>query len=177
MKVKILGSGTSSGVPVILCNCEVCKSANPKNKRLRSSIFIDLENGDNETRYILIDAGPDFREQALRYNIERIDVVLFTHSHADHIFGLDDIRMFNFKFKKDIPVFADHDTAKDLLRIFPYCFSRDPNYEGGGIPSLSLNTIELNEQFSISPGDKGETITALKIFHGKRLITGYRIRD
>lgn len=172
MKITVLGSGTSSGVPIVGCNCDVCCSNDPKDKRLRSSIFIDLGGEhDNSIRYLLIDTGPDLREQALRYKLPRVDAVLFTHSHADHIFGLDDIRMFNFRQKAPIPIYADDQTSEALNRIYGYCFFKDPNYEGGGVPSLVLNHIEAGITFDLG----GTEIIPVKIFHGRTAILGFRI--
>lgn len=174
MEITFLGSGTSSGVPIIGCSCEICLSTDPKDKRLRSSIFIDLgESHQDGIRYILVDCGPDFREQALRFKLPRLDAVLFTHAHADHIFGLDDIRIYNFKQKDSIPLYADKPTADALHRIFSYCFFRDPNYEGGGVPSLTLNEINSNTAFTLGNIE----IVPIKIFHGRTQILGFRIGD
>jgi len=172
MKITVLGSGTSSGIPVIGCTCDICGSTDPKDKRLRSSVFIDLGiSHDASIRYILIDVGPDFREQALRYKLPRIDAVLFTHAHADHIFGLDDIRIFNFKQKAPIPIYADRRTGEALYRIFGYCFFKDPKYEGGGVPSLILNNITPGKSFKL-----GEfSIIPFQIFHGNTPILAYKI--
>jgi phosphoribosyl 1,2-cyclic phosphate phosphodiesterase len=174
MEIIILGSGTSSGIPVIGCECPVCISKDLRDQRLRSSVYIDLGDAhDNDVRYILIDCGPDFRQQALRYKLPRIDAVLFTHAHADHIFGLDDIRMYNFKQKSEIPLFADSLTAEALKRIFTYCFYKDPNYEGGGIPSLTLTEVSSNSEFYL-----GSTkVTPIRIYHGRHEILGFRIGD
>lgn len=174
MKVQILGSGTSSGVPVIGCSCPVCTSNNPKNNRKRSSIFVTLSKeevgSDTAPRHILIDAGPDFRAQALEYKIPQIDAILFTHAHADHIFGLDDVRIFNFIQKSIIPVYAEASTGDALLRIYNYCFNFDQRYEGGGIPKLSLNTITpktniMFGKFKVEP---------LRAYHGKLPILGFK---
>jgi len=174
MKVQILGSGTSSGVPVIACSCAVCTSSDPKNYRKRSSIFVSLSEEEvgskTAPRHILIDAGPDFRVQALEYKIPQIDAILFTHSHADHIFGLDDVRIFNFIQKSKIPVYADASTSDALLRIFNYCFHADQEYEGGGVPKLTLETITpgMNIMF-------GEfKVEVLKAFHGKMPVLGFK---
>ena len=103
MKVTFLGTGTSQGVPVIACDCDVCLSENEKDKRLRSSILIEEKN-----QTIVIDTGPDFRQQMLRENVQQLDAVVFTHEHKDHIAGFDDVRAFNFKQKKDMPIYATH---------------------------------------------------------------------
>jgi phosphoribosyl 1,2-cyclic phosphate phosphodiesterase len=173
MKITVLGSGTSAGVPIIGCTCSICISDNPKNRRLRSSIYVELdpsEAGSHDApRHILVDAGPDFREQALRYKIPRIDAVLFTHAHADHIFGLDDIRIYNFIQKSSIPVYAEEDTAKALKRIFNYCFEKDLLYEGGGIPNLTLHTISAGNTIEFGKFK----VNALRTFHGSVPILGY----
>lgn len=174
MKITILGSGTSSGVPVIGCDCNICTSSDPKNKRLRSSILIE-HNNVSITNYILIDSGQDFREQALKFKIPKIDTVLYTHSHADHIFGLDDLRIYNFRQKTDIPIYADKNTANDLRRIFSYCFNKDPNYEGGGIPSLKLTEIKAYHKFSIL--EESLEVHPLEISHGRKTILGYKIKN
>ena len=175
MKIVVLGSGTSSGVPVIGCSCKVCSSNDPKDKRLRSSIYIILDKTDvtdnDSPRHILIDVGPDFREQALRYKIDKIDAIFFTHAHADHIFGLDDIRMFNFIQKKSIPVYAEEQTSKDLLRIFGYCFQKNPKYEGGGVPNLNLNIISDGDIIKFGSTE----IKALRAYHGSLPVLGYKI--
>ena len=101
MKVTILGSGTSQGVPVIACNCDVCLSKDPKDKRLRTSIMVEVDNN-----IIVIDTGPDFRSQMLSENVQKLDAVIFTHEHKDHVAGLDDVRAFNYKWKKDIEVYV-----------------------------------------------------------------------
>lgn len=169
MKVHILGTGTSTGVPVIGCKCKVCTSDNPKNKRLRSSIYIQTEQNTG----ILIDSGPDLRQQAIRAKIERIDSVLYTHNHADHVFGIDDLRPFNFLSKKNIYLYANKYTAEQLEKNFYYCFHKDPNYQGGNPPRLILKTITPSKDFEVH----GTKVTPLSIFHGDLEIMAYRIGD
>ena len=111
MKVTILGSGTSQGIPIIMCNCEVCRSNDPKDKRLRTSILIETENTT-----ICIDAGPDFRYQMLRANVQKLDAILITHEHKDHIGGLDDVRPFIFKQQKPITVYASTAAQKEIKK-------------------------------------------------------------
>ncbi|MDO8519492.1 MAG: MBL fold metallo-hydrolase, partial [Deltaproteobacteria bacterium] len=117
MKITVLGSGTSSGVPVVGCDCAVCKSPNPKNKRLRSSCFFEVD-GKN----ILIDTSPDLRAQALAHDIRRVDAVLYTHVHADHVHGIDEMRIYNAYQKAPIPVYGDQKTIDHLVKAFGYIF-------------------------------------------------------
>src|SRR5882672_4301338 len=116
-KITVLGSGTSAGVPTVGCHCSVCASTDPRDKRLRPSVLVSYE-GHN----VLIDTTPDFRAQALRANIDHLDAVVFTHSHADHIMGLDDVRPFNYRQKGQIPIFAAADTMSSIHRCFQYIF-------------------------------------------------------
>lgn len=165
MNVLVLGSGTSSGVPTIGCSCAVCHSKDPRDNRLRPSILIQ-----HEGRNILIDSTPDFRAQVLREHIDRIDAILFTHAHADHIFGLDDVRPFNYMQRARIPVYASHDTLDSLRRIFPYAF------EGGQrhthVPQLELHD-HRGEPFELF----GLTVTPVPLLHGPLLIYGYRLSN
>lgn len=166
LTVEILGSGTSTGVPIPSCACKVCSSANPKNKRLRTSISLTCEK-----QTIVIDTGADFRTQVLRSGIKNIAAVLYTHAHADHIFGIDDLRGFNYTSGKAIPLYADSDSIKSLKEIFSYIFNPDPNYLGGAIPKLSINQIEAFQTFEVA----GLKITALPLMHGQMQVLGFRI--
>ena len=130
--ITFLGTGTSQGVPVIACDCAVCHSQDPKDQRLRTSILIST----NEQN-IVIDTGPDFRQQMLRENVQRLDAVVFTHEHKDHVAGMDDIRAFNFKQKEDMNVFATDRVQEAIKREFPYIFS-ECKYPG--VPLVRLNT-------------------------------------
>lgn len=134
MRVTFLGTGTSVGVPILTCRCAVCSSGNPKNRRLRQSIWV--ERGPLS---VVVDPGTDFREQALRAGIARLDAVLLTHPHADHIFGLDDTRVFSFRQKAPIPVYGSPHTLEGVRRTFWYAFADLP--EGGGRPRLELRTL------------------------------------
>src|SRR3954452_3780226 len=120
VKITVLGSGTSVGVPTIGCHCDVCTSRDARDKRLRPSILVSYDE-----RNVLIDTTPDFRTQALRAKIDRLDAVLFTHSHADHLMGLDDVRPFNFQQKTQIPIYASEPTMAAIRRCFPYIFSEE----------------------------------------------------
>lgn len=133
MTVTFLGTGTSQGVPIICCDCDVCVSTNPKDNRLRSSILIE-----SETTKVIIDSGPDFRQQLLRLNLKSLDAVVFTHEHKDHIAGLDEVKAFNYFNKMRMPVYATERVQSALKREFAYIFS-DDKYPG--IPEVDLNTV------------------------------------
>lgn len=161
MKVTILGSGTSTGVPELGCSCEVCTSTDPRDFRLRTSALVE-HNGSR----LLIDCGPDFRTQMLKIPFDKIDAVLLTHNHYDHIGGLDDLRP--FCRQGDIPIYASDDTAAHVKSVLPYCFS---DFKYPGIPNLELHAIKAGEEFSV-----GEfSILPISLFHGRLPILGYRI--
>ncbi len=162
MKITFLGTGTSQGVPVIGCKCKTCQSKNKKNKRLRSSVLIQ-NNGTN----IVIDAGPDFRYQMLRSEINTLDGILITHGHKDHVGGLDDVRAFNYQQQKAMNVYAGKFTFPDLKREFHYAFEKD-KYPG----SPKINLIEINESpFSIDE----IKIQSILTQHYNKPVFGYRI--
>ena len=163
-KVTILGSGTSSGVPMIACDCEVCLSSNPKDKRLRSSIMVETDN----TR-IVIDTTPDFRYQMLRANVKSLDAVVYTHSHKDHVAGLDDIRAFNYFQQVPIDVFANDATQAALRKEFSYVFAEE---KYPGVPDIILHSI-ATEPFTI--GDI--TLTPIAVLHLRMPVLGFRIGD
>ncbi len=165
----VLGCGTSTGVPVPGCKCSVCLSGDPRNTRLRTSGLVALENGAN----ILIDAGTDLRAQALANKIDKIDAVLFTHSHSDHILGIDDLRCFNFNRSGPIPCFAEASTITEIKRVFKYLFEDNSEYEGGLLAKLALTHIEPLKSFDLL----GVTITPFRLWHGKNQVTGFRIND
>ncbi len=164
MTLTFLGSGTSTGVPVLLCECAVCTSADPHDKRLRPSVLLEFND-----RTAVIDTTPDFRTQALRERIPRLDAVLYTHGHADHIMGLDDTRVFYFRQQVPIPIYADVRCMETLRRTFAYIF--DGNYAYGGVGKIDARIIE-------GPFDLwGLTVTPIPVFHGKLPIYGFRFRD
>ena len=162
IKITFLGTGTSTGVPMLACNCEVCTSADKKNKRLRSSILVESEH-----TCFVIDTTPDFRYQMLRQNVKKLDAVLFTHSHKDHIAGLDDVKAFSFFSGKPMQVFANEQTQSALKREFMYVFA-EQKYPG--IPEIDLNTIGT-EIFFI--GDI--PVTPILVWHYKMPVLGFRI--
>ncbi len=162
MKIIFLGTGTSQGVPVIACTCEVCKSLDYRDKRLRSSVLVETPEFQ-----LVIDTGPDFRQQMLNERIQKLDAVLFTHAHKDHTAGLDDIRSFNFLQKKEMPIYGQEQTLEQLKTEFSYIFS-DSKYPG--IPQVSLNPID-NKPFNIN----GREIVPIEVMHHKLPVFGYRI--
>lgn len=163
MKVTFLGTGTSQGVPVIGCTCEVCRSLDYRDKRLRSSIHL-LVNGQS----IVVDTGPDFRQQMLRENVNRLDAVLFTHAHRDHTAGLDDVRAYNFMQHINMPVYGTAATLHQLQSDFAYIFGLT---DYPGLPRINLREIINEEDFSIH----GITITPLPVMHLHMPVLGFRI--
>ena len=162
LSITVLGSGTSVGVPTIGCHCAVCSSADPRDQRLRPSIFIKYEGHG-----ILIDTTPDFRQQALRARIERVDAILFTHSHADHIMGLDDVRPFNFRQGGVIPIYGSPDTLENIQRVFRYIF--DPRFAESAVPRLVTNV------FNSAPVTLfGLDFLPIRLCHGKGTVHGFR---
>lgn len=161
MKVTFLGSGTSQGVPVIGCTCEVCTSLDYRDKRLRSSIRVEISG-----QSFIVDTGPDFRQQMLRENVTHVDAVLFTHSHRDHTAGLDDVRAYNFIQAMDMPVYGTEPTLDHLKLEYAYAFDK-VSYPG--IPRLELNLIE-DQPFSIN----GVKVIPLPVLHLKMPVLGFR---
>ncbi|RKS14848.1 MBL fold metallo-hydrolase [Flavobacterium sp. 120] len=165
MKVYFLGTGTSQGIPVIGSNHPVCKSTDFKDKRLRVSVWISWGNHS-----FVIDCGPDFRQQMLSSNCQKVDGILFTHEHADHTAGIDDIRPFNFK-QGEIPIYAHQRVIDNLRRRFDYVFETVNKYPGA--PSVATIEVVNNEPFSL--GNK--TVIPIDVMHGNLQVFGYRIDD
>ena len=165
MKVTFLGTGTSQGIPVIACDCEVCSSKNDKDKRLRVSVLIETEKNT-----LVIDTGPDFRTQMLRAKVKNIDAILYTHEHKDHVAGMDDVRPFCFKHKKEIEIYAHERVLNQLKQEFHYVFDERFNYPG--IPRINANEIE-NKPFLINE----ETIIPIEGLHYKLPVFGFRVGD
>ena len=164
MKLTFLGTGTSQGVPVIACDCGVCISPDLRDKRLRSSVMITINNLN-----YLIDCGPDFRQQMLRKRF-KIFGYSFTHEHKDHIAGMDDVRAFNFKHQKDMDVYCDLNVHKALLREFPYVFN-DNKYPG--VPEVNIHQINSNKSFNID----GNLFTPIEVMHYRLPVLGFRVND
>lgn len=165
MKITILGTGTSQGIPIVGCSCRVCKSTNPKDKRLRVSVHIKTNEGTN----ILIDSSPDLRQQLLQNQISDIDVLLITHEHNDHVIGLDDLRPINFIQRKEMPLYALPRVIKDIKSRFAYIFKENP-YPGA--PRISTIPIE-DEEIILGT----EKIDCIHYLHGPLPILGFRIGD
>ena len=160
--LTVLGSGTSMGVPTIGCDCAVCKSADPKDRRTRPSVLIEYGG-----RAVLVDTTPDFREQAIRENITHLDAVLYTHSHADHILGIDDLRPLSFRHRPGkLPLYASAEVAEFLRNMFRYIF--DADYKFGGLPQVELRTI--NGAVDLF----GAKVVPVRVIHGETDILGFR---
>jgi phosphoribosyl 1,2-cyclic phosphate phosphodiesterase len=191
LKVTLLGTGTSHGVPMIGCECDVCRSTDPHDRRTRPSILIQIESpragaralpspaGEDErtaatssvaraVRNILVDTSPDLREQALANRVTRVDAILFTHSHADHVLGLDEVRRYNILQHEPMSCFGDERTLADLRQTFGYIFTR-PDDAGGSIPQIVLSRIV--GPFSLG----GAEVVPVPIMHGPRRILGFRV--
>lgn len=164
MTITFLGTGTSQGVPVIACDCEVCRSIDFRDKRTRSSVHIEVDD-----QSLVIDTGPDFRAQMLRERIKRLDAILFTHEHKDHTAGMDDVRGFNFTQKMEIPIYARADVIQQLKREFAYIFT-DKKYPG--IPQVRVHEID-STPFQIND----TRITPIEVLHHHLPVFGFRIND
>lgn len=162
MRVTFLGTGTSVGVPIIGCGCAVCKSRDPRNRRMRQSVWLRTEKTS-----VVIDASSDFRQQVLTFGVDRIDALLLTHPHADHILGLDDTRAFSYWQKSAIPIYGNAETLEGVKKTFWYAFQKGP--EGGGLPQLDLHEISR----PIKVGDID--VEPLPADHGSMLVYGYRV--
>jgi phosphoribosyl 1,2-cyclic phosphate phosphodiesterase len=163
--ITLLGTGTSQGVPVIACNCPVCTSTDPRDKRLRSSAMFTVD-GVN----IVVDTGPDFRQQMLRHNVQDVRAVVFTHAHKDHTAGLDDVRSFNFKHNKNMDIYCEERVLHSLSKEFFYIF--DENFQYPGIPRLTTNLID-EQPFLID----NIQVIPIRGMHMKLPVLGFRIND
>lgn len=164
MKITFLGTGTSQGVPVIACDCAVCRSTDFHDKRLRTSVWIQVHD-----KSIVVDSGPDFRQQMLRANVRELDAILYTHQHKDHTAGLDDARAFNHRQQKDIPLYGRQEVLNQIQVEFAYAFS-EKRYPG--VPHFELHAIE-NEPFEV----QGVPFVPIEVMHHKLAVYGYRVGD
>jgi len=164
LKINFLGTGTSQGVPVIACKCKVCSSLDFRDKRLRASVYIEVDG-----QSLVIDSGPDFRHQILRENITNLDALIFTHEHKDHTAGMDDIRAFNYKDKRSMPIYGRESVLNQLKKEFSYIFE---NAHYPGIPQVDLVPI-TNQAFKINNTE----ILPIEVLHYKLPVFGFRIHD
>jgi phosphoribosyl 1,2-cyclic phosphate phosphodiesterase len=162
VKITVLGSGTSVGVPTPGCHCDVCQSSDPRDNRLRPSVLVQYGG-----RNVVIDTTPDFRTQVLRVQLDRLDAVLFTHSHADHIMGLDDVRPFNFRQQARIPIFASAETLGAIQRCFQYIFNGGE--QQSSVPQLETHTLN-GGSFELF----GQEFIPVRLLHGRATIYGFR---
>ncbi len=162
LKITVLGSGTSVGVPTIGCHCAVCKSSDPKDQRLRPSVLLSYGG-----RNVVIDTTPDFRSQVLRAGVERLDAILFTHAHADHIMGLDDVRPFNYRQRGGIPVYGAPETIETIRRVFGYIFAEAAH--DSHVPNLETHVLD-GEPFELF----GSSFRPVLLNHGRSRVYGYR---
>lgn len=165
MKVTFLGTGTSQGIPIIGCKCAACLSQDSRDNRLRTSVFIE-----HQDLSIIIDVGPDFRQQMLRASIDKLDAVLLTHEHNDHMIGVDDLRPFNFFQKRDMPIYGEQRVLDEIRDRFKYAFIP---HSYPGLPKFDL--LPINPDTSLKLSDL--LITPIRIFHGRLPILGYRMED
>lgn len=163
MKFTFLGTGTSTGVPEVGCKCEVCTSTDPRDARLRTSALVEHANTT-----LLLDCGPDFRQQMLRADVKKIDALLMTHKHYDHLVGIDDLRPYTRD--RELPIYADRETEMQIRSFFPYCFGR---VKYPGVANIKICPVDQKSKFTI--GDM--EITPIRVFHGMFPITGYRINN
>jgi phosphoribosyl 1,2-cyclic phosphate phosphodiesterase len=171
VELVILGSGTSSGVPVIGCGCDVCSSDDPRDRRLRCSACVRFTDGGGQERVILIDTSPDLREQALRAGLRRCDSILYTHNHVDHTFGLDEVRRFNVLMKSPIDVYADERTMAALHRVYRHIFEREANVNDSFVAALVPRLVEPDRPVDLH----GLRFTPIRLLHGRLPLLGYRV--
>lgn len=171
VRLIILGSGTSAGVPVIGCGCAVCTSEDPRDRRTRCAACVMFADAGGVDRVILIDASPDLREQSLRLKLTRCDAIVFTHNHVDHTFGLDDVRRFNALMHAPIPIYGDERTLEHLHRVYRHIFEQHKNINDSFVATLIGNRIEVGQAIDLH----GLRFTAVELLHGKLPVLGFRI--
>lgn len=173
MRIRFLGTGTSAGVPIIACDCAVCRSSDPRDTRTRTSATIEFVDATGQERVILIDASPDLREQVLREGLTRVDAILITHNHVDHVWGLDEIRRFNEIMKQPIEVWADAHTHQSLRRVYQHIFEKEKNIQKSFIADLVPRELVAGEMIELF----GMKITPMTLMHGVQEILGFRFES
>ncbi|HMN39946.1 MAG TPA: MBL fold metallo-hydrolase [Phycisphaerales bacterium] len=171
MRFTFLGTGTSSGVPVVGCGCAVCTSADPRDNRLRTAAVLEFADRQGQDRTILLDCGPDMRQQALRAHLRRCDAVVFTHNHVDHTFGVDELRRFNVLQSGPIEVYAEAGVMESLHRVYTHIFEQERNINKSFVATLIPFTIEPERPFEIC----GLRFTPIRLMHGRLPVLGFRI--
>jgi phosphoribosyl 1,2-cyclic phosphate phosphodiesterase len=171
MRFEFLGTGTSAGIPAIGCACAVCTSADPRDRRLRTSACLRFADAAGVERTILLDAGPDLRQQALRAGLDRADAILITHNHVDHVFGLDEVRRFNVLMQSPIGVYADERTLEALRRVYQHIFDAASNFQPSFVASLIAHRVEPGVGFEVH----GVRVEPIRLLHGRLPILGYRL--
>jgi phosphoribosyl 1,2-cyclic phosphate phosphodiesterase len=176
MRFVFLGTGTSSGIPAIGCECATCTSTDPRDNRLRTSAAVQWVDGKGQERTVLLDCGPDLRQQALRFGLRRCDAVLFTHNHVDHVFGLDETRRFNVLQHGPIDVYAEPPTMESLRRVYKHIFESHKNVNDSFVATLIPNVIEESRVRQGVPIELyGARFTPIRLLHGKLPVLGYRV--
>lgn len=170
MEFVFLGTGTSAGVPAIACQCGVCTSTDPRDRRLRTSAALLFRDPAGVDRVVLIDPGPDLREQALREKLHRLDAILVTHNHVDHTWGLDEVRRFNAVMQAPIDIYAEDRTLDFLRRVYAHIFDPKANVQESFVATLIAHRVEAGRPFDLF----GLTVTPIRVLHGKLPILGYR---
>jgi len=170
MRLRFLGTGTSVGIPIIACDCAVCTSTDPRDNRTRTSAALEFVDASGQERVILIDASPDLREQVLREGIGRVDAILITHNHVDHVWGLDEVRRFNEVQGEAIEVWADEHTHRSLRRVYQHIFESEKNIQASFVARLTPRVLRVGEVIELF----GMRITPMRLMHGVQAILGFR---
>lgn len=171
MRFIFLGTGTSAGVPAIGCECAVCTSLDPRDRRLRTAAAVQYTDPSGQERTILLDAGPDLREQSLRQGLKRCDAILFTHNHVDHTFGLDEVRRFNAVMRAPVDIYGEEHTLQHLRRVYKHIFDKQNNTNDSFVATLIAHRIDPEQPFDLL----GLRITPIRLHHGRLPILGFRI--
>jgi phosphoribosyl 1,2-cyclic phosphate phosphodiesterase len=179
MRFTFLGTGTSAGVPLIACSCGVCTSGDPRDKRLRTSACLEFVDGTGVERVVLIDCGPDLRQQALRAGLRRCDAVVFTHNHVDHTFGVDELRRFNAAMRGPIDVYAEAHTMEHLRRVYRHIFESALNVNQSFVATLIPHVIDEGTPLELfgGLGGGGVRLVPIRLLHGRLPILGFRIES